>query len=91
MIAADGLPSSDIKSINRAAKHLYDCGHIQNVEVGFNSNALYIQATSIPEMRKDRIYKLIMSLDLKTFDVTAAVCGCPVGKGPSASCNWKHI
>jgi len=30
-----------------------------------------------------------MSLDLKTFDVTAAVCGRPVAKGPSASC--KHI
>jgi len=30
-----------------------------------------------------------MSLDLKAFDVTAAVCGCPAGKGPSASC--KHI
>ena len=87
--AADGLPSSDIKSINKAAKHLYDCGHIQNVEVGSNSNALYIRAACIPEMRKDRIYKLIMSLDLKTFDVTAAVCGCPAGKGPSASC--KHI
>jgi len=31
--AADGLLSSDIKSINKAAKHLYDCGRIQNVEV----------------------------------------------------------
>ena len=89
--AADGLPSSDIKSINKAAKHLYDCGHMQNVEVGSNSNALYIQATSIPEMRKDHIDKLIMSLDLKIFDVIAAVCGCLVGKGPSASCNCKHI
>ena len=30
-----------------------------------------------------------MSLDLKTFDVTAAICCCPAGKGLSASC--KHI
>jgi len=87
--AAYGLPSSDIKSIYKATKHLYDCGHIQNFEVGSNSNALYIQATCIPEMQKDHIYKLIISLDLKTFDVTAAVCGHPAAKGPSASC--KHI
>ena len=36
--ATDGLPAGDIKSINKAAKHLYDCGHVQNVEVG-NTNA----------------------------------------------------
>jgi len=25
--AMDGPPAGDIKSINKAAKHLYDCGH----------------------------------------------------------------
>ena len=43
----------------------------------------------VPEMRKDCVYKLMMSLNLRTFDITTAACGCPAGKGPFASC--KHI
>ena len=50
---------------------------------------MYIRATCTPEMRKDRIYKLLLPLNLKTFDITAAAYGCPTGKGPFASC--KHI
>ena len=87
--AADDLPSGDIKSINTSAKHLYDCGHVQSIEVGFTNDSMYVRATCIPEMRKDRVYKLMMSLNLKTFNITAAACGCPAGKGPFASC--KHI
>ena len=87
--AADGLPSGDIKSMNTAAKHLYDCGHVQSIEVGSTNDTMYIRATCIPEMRKDRVYKLLLSLNLKTFDITSAACGCPAGKGPLASC--KHI
>ena len=30
--AADGLASGDVKSINKSAKYLYDCGHIQCME-----------------------------------------------------------
>ena len=40
-------------------------------------------------MRKDRIYKLFLFLDLNTSDIISAECGCPAGKGPCASC--KHI
>ena len=87
--AADGLPSGDIKSINTAAKHLYDCGHVQSIEVGSANDSMYIRATCIPEMQKDRVCKLMMSLNLRTFDITTATCGCPTGKGPFASC--KHI
>ena len=87
--AADGLPSGDIKSINTSAKHLYDCGHVQSIEVGSTNDSMYVRATCIPEMRKDRVYQLMMSLNLKTSDITAAACGCPAGKGAFASC--KHI
>ena len=40
-------------------------------------------------MRKDRIYNLLMSIDQNCYDITAANCDCPAGKGPSASC--KHV
>ena len=40
-------------------------------------------------MRKDRVYKLLLFLDLESSDIVAANNGCPAGKGPCASC--KHI
>ena len=40
-------------------------------------------------MRKDRVYKVIISLSKTTWDMLSAACGCPGGCGPVASC--KHI
>ena len=87
--AVDDLASGDVKSINNSAKYLYDCGHIQDIEVGYSSTSLHLRATCIPEMRKDRVYKVIMTLDCKTYDIITATCGCPAGKGTTASC--KHV
>ena len=87
--ATDGLPAGDIKSINKAAKNLYDCGHIQNIEIGYTNTTTFIRAICYPEMRKDRTYNLRMSIDQNSYDITAASCDCPAGKGPSASC--KHV
>ena len=85
----DGLPANDFKSINKSAKYLFDCGHVQNVQVGNTSSLLYIRANCLPEMRKDHVYRLVMSLQCDSMDVTTATCGCPAGKGPVASC--KHV
>ena len=87
--AIDGLASGDIKSINKSAKYLYDCGHIQCMEVGYTSTSMHLRAMCIPEMRKDRIYKVMMILDHSTSDINATTCGCPAVKGPVASC--KHV
>ena len=89
--ATDGLTSGDIKSINKAAKKLFDCGHVQNMEFGWHSTSICLQATCLPEMRKDRVYKQSTCLNYKTLDITGACCGCPAGKGPTASCTCKHI
>ena len=40
-------------------------------------------------MKKDRVYKIFMSLDSTSWDIVTAECGCPAGKGPNASC--KHV
>ena len=69
--------------------YLYDCGHIQCMEVDYTSTLMHLRATYIPEMRKDRIYKVLMILDRKTCDINAATCDCLAGKGPVVSC--KHV
>ena len=48
-----------------------------------------IQANCVPEMRKDRIYKLHLQLDSVSSEIISARCGCPAGKGPHVSC--KHV
>ena len=40
-------------------------------------------------MKKDKMYKMMVSLCKGSWDINSALCGCPAGKGSSASC--KHI
>ena len=88
----DDLPACDVKRLNSSALGLFRCGNVQDITVSFQ-NYIYIKASCLPEMRKDRAYKLIFVLGKESFDVLEAKCGCPAGKGPGkgphASC--KHI
>ena len=83
-----GMPSSDVKAINSSALNLFRCGHVQDIMISCD-NHLYIQAKYLPEMRKDRIYKVFLCMDAKVYNIIGAKCGCPAGKGPCGSC--KHI
>lgn len=87
--ALDGLPASDMKSINDSALNLFRCGHVQDINLQCDNMRIRVKAKCLPEMRKDRVYILFLSLDTGTQDIVEAECGCPAGKGPSASC--KHI
>ena len=85
--AVDGMPADDMIAINSRALNLLRSGHIQHIKT-LSAEYLFIQADCMPEMRKDRMYKLLLCLDLNTSDIVSAECGCPAGKGPCASC--KH-
>ena len=87
----DALPAGDFKSINKSASNLYRCGHVQKIEICSESstNKVFIRADCLPEMKKDRIYKIILKLDSSSYELDGAECGCPAGRGPRASC--KHI
>ena len=78
----DGLPAGDFKAINKSAQYLFGCGHVQHIEYCCTSDVTYVRTNCIPEMRKDRFYKIVVELDNSTFDIAFAVCGCPAGKGP---------
>ena len=72
---ADGLPAGDFKSINKSAKYLFDCGHVQDIHIGSSTTKTLIKASCLPEMKKDRVYKILMSLDTTTWDILNADCG----------------
>ena len=86
---SDGRLSADFKSINKSALNLFRCGHVQNIEISSDETNLHMRANCLPEMRKDRVYKLLLTMKRTTLDVISAQCGCPGGKGPHATC--KHI
>lgn len=85
----DGLPATDLKSVSKSAENLFRCGHVQEVMVCATKNCTFVKAKCIPEMRKDRVYKLGLALEVESFDILEAECGCAAGKGPQGSC--KHI
>ena len=63
---------------------------MQSVEVSEGVEAkLFIRATGLPEMRKDRVCKLCVTLCMMSADIWNFESGCPGGKGPSGSS--KHI
>ena len=59
---SDGLASSDFKSLNQSALNLFRCGHVQSVEVSSDEMKLFIRAKCLPEMKRDRVYRLCMFL-----------------------------
>ena len=82
---SDGLKSSNFKPINQSAMNLYLCGHVQEIQASQNKEALFLKAKCLPEMKKDHVYKLLMSMNTdKNYDILTAECGCPGGKGLTA-------
>ena len=85
----DGHPAEDLKSVNKSAENLFRCGHVQEIKVCSTIKFIFLRARCVPEMRKDRVYKLALALQTDNLDVVQAECGCAAGKGPHGSC--KHI
>ena len=70
----DGLPDNDFKPIKWSAKYLFDCGYMRNIQVGNTNNLLNIKANCLPQMRKNSVYRLIISLQCDSKDVITATC-----------------
>ena len=86
---SDGLHVADLKSINKSALNLFHCGHVQNIEVSSDNRKLHMRGNCLPEMCKDHVYKLFLSMGFTTHDILSAQCSCRGGKGPHTTC--KHI
>ena len=85
----DSRLCGDFKAINRSAINLFRCGHLQQVEVLNTNDTLWLQAYCLPEMKKDKTYKVELSISRGKWEISSGKCRCPAGKGPAATC--KHI
>ena len=78
--------------MNKSAENLFKCGHVQNIQLctkNRKNKEVWVKALRLPVMRKDREYKLMLTLDTESTGICSAQCGCPAGRGPVASC--KHV
>jgi len=66
-ILADGAPANDVKSLNNSAMSLFRCGHIQDIKVSRANNFLNFCTECMPEMKKEKLYKLFFYLDPDIF------------------------
>ena len=88
-LASDGSPTNNFKDLNSHAFPLFKSGHIQSIFVAMQQPDKYmIRCRCLPEMKKDIVYKIDLTIDAKG-DIITAMCGCPAGVGPSGCC--KHI
>ena len=71
-VAADSNSKLDFKSLRESSFQLFKAGHIQDIYVKPGFKTLIIVATGLPEMRKDRIYKLMMRLEASSGDIQFA-------------------
>lgn len=70
----DGLLANDTKAIDDSAQNIFLCGHIQGIKMCTNQH-LAIEASCIPEMKKDCVYLLHLQLDNVTLEIISAKCG----------------
>ena len=87
-LATDGTKANDYKNLNTHAYPLFKAGHIQSILVSCKGNHFFIKCICLPEMKKDIVYSLELTLD-NSGDIVSASCGCPAGGKPYGSC--KHI
>ena len=48
-----------------------------------------VKAVCLPEMKKDHLYSVTITIGITSCNVKKAECSCPAGNGPMGSC--KHI
>ena len=68
---------------------MFKAGHVQDICLKAGFRTLIIISSCLPEMRKDKIYSLMIRIEVPTADIQFAKCECAAGMGPKATC--KHI
>ena len=85
----DCMRVEDWKSFKTGGYKLFKEDHVQKIMINQQDSVCTITCSCLPEMKKDRIYKIKIDISVNTSDVCGAECSCPAGRGPHGNC--KHI
>ena len=85
----DKLQAEDWKNFKSGGYKLFKEGHVRNIYVNCDADSCKVTCECLPEMKKDRVYKIKLIIAVSSSNVILAECGCPAGMGPYGSC--KHV
>ena len=88
--AKDHDSNKDYKNVSSKAFGLFRHGHIQKIELAFDNEKVNFKCNCLPEMKKDSVYKLKLSMGKNgncNGEIFYSSCPCPTGKGPLGSCS----
>ena len=78
----DNMRAEDWKSFKSGGFKLFKEGHVHNIMVHRQGIIFRVNCRCLPEMKKDRVYKINVEISTETSSVHLAECSCPAGKGP---------
>ena len=64
-------------------------GQVQDVYFNTCDDDCKVKVVCLPEMKKDHLYSVFLTIGITSCNVKKAECSCPAGHGPLGSC--KHI
>ena len=85
----DCMRAEDWKSFKAGGYKSFKEGHVQKIMITQHDSIFGITCSCLPEMKKDRVYKIKINITTSSSNVCLAECSCPAGGGPHGSC--KHI
>ena len=85
----DNLRAEDWKNFKSGGFKLFKEGHVRKLYIVWDDLFSKISCECLPEMKKDRVYQINVTIELVSSDVVFSECSCPAGLGPHGSC--KHI
>lgn len=88
-IATDSEKTSDFNSLCESSFQMFKDGHIQHIQVKKEFNTLIVKCNCLPEMKKDRVYGILLRLQQETADIQFAKYKCVTVKGPKVTS--KHV
>ena len=88
-VAGDKEKTNDFNSLRELSYQMFKEGYVQKIELKRGYDTIIIKCNCLPEMRKHRVYKIVVRIHLTSGEIQFAKCGCVAGNSPRACC--KHI
>jgi len=77
--SSDKERKNDFKSLRESSFQMFKEGHIQKILLKGGYGTIIIKCQCLPEMRKDRVYNIMVRLNNTNADIQFAKCDCVAG------------
>ena len=78
------------KGFKAGGYKLFKKGHVQKVMVTKHDSIFGLTCSCLPEMKKDRVYKIKINITTDSSNVCLGECSCPAGRGNMKTANTSQ-